>query len=208
VVISVLKTQFVCGFRDIRGEPYAGRSGRHDPNVPAVVTTNGAGPHNVQLFVLSADGTVLHCLPGYWSPQDLLYELRFALTLKPLWENADLPLDRKRQLGSLATLADIPRHPLDMVARSHLQNFDAKEEENKPDSDFRFRPGDYPPRIRMAKHGELKTTDQVVHERMARRPFVPYEDFDVAQFCDYGKFRYDKQEEQREPGAPPKKKKN
>ena len=55
------------------------------------------------------------------------------------------------------------------MARSHLQDFDAKKEESKPLSDFRFRLGDYRPPVRMAKHGDLKSTDQVVHERMARR---------------------------------------
>ena len=47
------------------------------------------------------------------------------------------------------------------------------------------------------KHNNLKSTVQVVHERMAQRPFVPYEDFDVEKFSDYGKWRYDKKEETR-----------
>ena len=41
-VLNVLKNQFVCGFKNITGEPYAGKSGHHDTDAPAVVTTNGA----------------------------------------------------------------------------------------------------------------------------------------------------------------------
>ena len=60
-VMNVLKNQFVCGYRNIAGEPYAGRSGHHETDSPAVLTTNGAGPHSVQMFFLNSDGTALHC---------------------------------------------------------------------------------------------------------------------------------------------------
>ena len=30
---------------------------------------------------------------------------------------------------------------------------------------------------------------------MAQRPFVPYDEFDVAEFADYGKQRYDNKED-------------
>jgi hypothetical protein len=43
----------------------------------------------------------------------------------------------------------------------------------------------------------LKTTDQVVHERMAQRAYIPYDEFDVEKFCDYGQLRYDKKEDTR-----------
>jgi hypothetical protein len=46
----------------------------------------------------------------------------------------------------------------------------------------------------MQRQSDLKAVDQVVHERMARRPFVAYESFDVENFSDYGKMRYDKHE--------------
>jgi hypothetical protein len=200
-VLNVLKNQFVCGYKNIKGEAYAGRSGQHDVTSPAVVTTNGAGPHNVQMFLLSSDGTVLHCLPGYWAPQDLLYEIRFALALDKIWHNPNLSPERKRSLSRQAQLESIKYHPRDMMARSHLQSFDAKHEEGKAHSDFRFKPGDFRPAYHPAKHGNLKTTDQVVHERMAQRPFVAYENFDVEKFSDYGKIRYDKKEETREVAA-------
>jgi hypothetical protein len=64
-----------------------------------------------------------------------------------------------------------------------------------------LKPGDYHPPVlvaakKVAKMGDLKSVDQVVHERMAQRPFVPYEDFAVEKFSDYGKMGYDKHENQ------------
>jgi hypothetical protein len=200
IVLNILKNQFVCGFRNIIGEPYAGKSGKHDPDSPAVLTTNGAGPHNVQIFMLSSDGTVLHCLPGYWCSEDLVYEMQFAMAQNRIWQNASLSLDRKQKLFQQANLQSIRVHSPAMRQRSHLQSFDAKEERQKADSDFKYRPGDYHPPVyvtgkhKMAKQSDLKTVDQVVHERMARRPFVAYESFDVESFSDYGKMRYDKHE--------------
>jgi hypothetical protein len=200
-VLRVLKTQFVCGFKNITGEPYAGKSGHHDTDSPAVVTTNGAGPHNVQLFFLSSDGVVLHCLPGYWAPQDLLLEMRFAQNQNQLWRNTSLSPAAREKRFKQANLTIVRQLPPDMLLRSHLQGFDAKHEEKKPTSDFRFKAGDYRPIYPMPKHANLKTTVQVVHERMAQRPFVPYGDFDVAEFSDYGKWRYDKKEESRVAGG-------
>ena len=44
----------------------------------------------------------------------------------------------------------------------------------------------------------FKTCDVIMHQRMAARPFVRYENFDTAQFIDYGKLKYDKQEDYRD----------
>jgi hypothetical protein len=198
MVLNVLKQKFVVGFKNITGESYAGKSGRHAPTAPAVETTNGAGPHNVQLFVLSADGTVLHCLPGYWHPQDLVTELRFALELDKLWRNPILATDAKQKQFAQAHREIIRNLPVGLIARSHLQSFDAKHEEQKKTSDFRFASGDFRPAGATGKNKNLKPTVQVVHERMAQRPFVAYEKFDVEHFSDYGKWRYDKKEETRE----------
>ena len=40
----------------------------------------------------------------------------------------------------------------------------------------------------------FKTTDQIMHERMVRRPFVAYNKFDVAKYAEYGRPLYDKSE--------------
>lgn len=198
-VLQALRSNFICCFKNVINEPYIGSSRRHAPDSPAVETTNGAGPHNVQNVFLSADGTVLHALPGYWSPQDMLYYLRYVIGMDQLWKNPNLDLQTKRAMFQQANLWEIRNHPADMRARSHLQRFDAAVERKKADSDFKFRPGDFRPPSQARQ--DLKSTDQVIHERMAMRPFVPYEQFDLGKFCDYGKFFYDKNEESREPGV-------
>ena len=38
------------------GEPYAGNSGTHMPRGNAIETTNGAGSHNIQMFLMNPDG--------------------------------------------------------------------------------------------------------------------------------------------------------
>jgi hypothetical protein len=197
-VLNVLKSQFVCGYRNITGESYAGKSGKHETDGQAIVTTNGAGPHNVQLFFLSKEGVVLHALLGYWSPRDLLWEIRFAQGMQRLWQGSPMSAEDKRKGFQQANLLAIRQLPLDMVARSHLQAFDAKKELKEAASDFRYKPGDYHPPLRTGKRDNLKSTVQVIHERMAQRPFVAYEDFDVADFSDYGKQRYDKKEDMRD----------
>ena len=50
-MFSVLKSQFVCGTRDITGQPWAGVSGEHELDGQAYLAYNGAGPHNIQLFL-------------------------------------------------------------------------------------------------------------------------------------------------------------
>jgi hypothetical protein len=197
-VFNILKSQFVCGYCNITGESYAGKSGKHETDGQAIVTTNGAGPHNVQLFFLSEEGVVLHALLGYWDPRDLLWELRFAQRMHHLWHSSAKSEADKRKEFQKANLLALRQLPLDLVARSHLQSFDAKRELKQTASDFHFRPGDYRPPVRAGKHNDLKSTVQVIHERMAQWPFVPYEEFDVAEFADYGKQRYDKKEDLRD----------
>src|SRR6185436_3292777 len=46
--------------------------------------------HNIQLFMLSADGTVLHCLPGYWETHDLASEIKLAEDLNKVWLDPSL----------------------------------------------------------------------------------------------------------------------
>src|SRR5947207_15647242 len=87
-MLATLKSRFICGVRDITGEPWAGRSGIHAPDGQAFLADNGAGPHNLQLFILSSDGVVLHCLPGYWNPHDLAGEIQLAEKLNRVWRSS------------------------------------------------------------------------------------------------------------------------
>jgi hypothetical protein len=192
----MLKNDFICGFKDISHKHYAGASGKHKPDENAVDTTNGAGPHNLQLFVLTPDGTVLHCLPGYWHSKDLASELQFAEQLNELWKDPTLSAEQKRAKFSEMNLEQITMEPPGMSKRSHMQGFDLKEEAKKRPNNGFFKD----PRLvdRMAGTTppyNVKTVDVVMHERMAQRPFIAYADFDVANYSAYGKNEYDKHEQ-------------
>jgi hypothetical protein len=106
---SVLKNELVCGYRDISKESFAGFSGKHDVGGQAINTTNGAGPTNLQTFLMAPDGTVLHCLPGYWSPSDLVSEIEFAGRLYDVWSDQKLSSSQKNNLFSSMHLSHIKR---------------------------------------------------------------------------------------------------
>lgn len=174
--------------------PWAGDSGIHPPDGGAVSTTNGAGPHNIQIFVLNKQGMVLTCLPGYWDPRDLAYELKFAETLNDVWNSKDLTLAQKKSTYTKMHLAHIGEHSKAMHGRSEMQGFDKKYEmEKRPTTSDTILSQTGGP----AKMGGFifKTTDQIFHERLAKQPFVTYNDFNVTAFSDYGKHRYNKNEE-------------
>ncbi len=197
----MLKNDFICGYTDITDKSFAGMSGRHERQGNAVHTSNGAGPHNIQMFVLAPDGTVLHCLPGYWDPRDLARELKFAEQLNKVWTDRTLRTSEKNQLFSTLQLRHIDTHPQQMVARSHMQGFDQKYEAehrlntsdtiaNRTMAAAFLQPMGHAPQV------AFKTTDVIMHERMAKRPFEPFERFDVAAYSDYGKPLYDKNEDE------------
>ena len=198
---SELKTKFVCGTKDIENEPYCGKSGRHAPDGKAINTTNGAGPHNLQLFVLAPDGTVLHCLPGFWAAADLVQELQLGEQLYKVWKDPKLTRGQKNQMFSRMQMSHIAEHPPDMVRRSRMQGFDQKfEAKNRPYTSDTVRNAQLAVQALQQNDNRLlnqafKTTDQIAHERMAQRPFQPYKQFDVAAYTDYGKQRYEKNED-------------
>ncbi|MBI3270689.1 MAG: hypothetical protein HYZ53_16920 [Planctomycetes bacterium] len=196
-VLSTLQANFVSGWRNIQGEEYCGRSGQHPTDTAAVYTTNGAGPHNTQLFMLAADGTVLHCLPGFWSPEDFLTEAAFAKDLNGVWQNPSLSRAEKDKLFTSMHKQHVQKHSQDMVNRSVMQGFDKKFEERRSlISDCILRSDDAQPAHRPIRgKDEFKTTDQILHDRLAKTPFVPYERFDVAAFADYGRALYDKKQD-------------
>jgi hypothetical protein len=123
---STLRNHFVCGYKNIMQEGYAGDSGVHPIDGNAVNTTNGAGPHNLQTFVMTADGTVLHCLPGFWSSADLAAELEVAEKLSYIWEDKAISSAHKADLFKRIHLEHLKNHSAELVARSHLQGFDAQ----------------------------------------------------------------------------------
>lgn len=183
----------MCGFRDISAEPYAGQSGEHSPDSGSTDTTNGSGSRNLQLFVLAPDGTVVHALPGYWNPHDLVHELKLAEQLAHIW-GSPMEFAGKQDEFHRLQMAHVADHSAAMVRRSEIQGFDkgtevarnaqaAEKGETLNPSTIDDSSGD---------GNKLKTVDLIMHERMAVRPFVPFDEFDVADFVDLGGTFYDK----------------
>lgn len=198
---STLKDNFVCGVKDITNESYSGVSGRHEVDGQAVNTTNGAGPHNIQMFVLASDGTVLTCLPGYWNAEDLVGELELARQLNTVYHDPSLSRTQKNQMFSQMQMAHLEQHSLAEHRRSRMQSFDQKfEAKNRLNTSDTIAHPELitDPNAKMIPQEAFKTTDEIMHARMAARPFVPYNQFDVAAYADYGRPKYDKHEDLRD----------
>ncbi|MDF1663234.1 MAG: hypothetical protein P1V97_15770, partial [Planctomycetota bacterium] len=105
-VFNLLKTRFVCGWKDISKESYAGRSSAHELENPGVKTSNGAGAHNIQLFFMTPDGTVLQCMPGYWTSTDLALIINELVEpLNKIWKTRNYSKTKKHRLYAEAQLA-------------------------------------------------------------------------------------------------------
>jgi hypothetical protein len=193
-VFSKLKSDFVVGWRNIITEKYVGESFGYTCDQTAVGTTNGAGPHNVQIFVLAPDLTVLHALPGFWHPEDLAQELEFSKTLHRLWNDNGRSRQEKDVMFAQLQLAEPKNHSKTTTIRSSWQGFDAKNEQKRRDAghtrDTFLTSVDGSVAERRGRP-KMKPINQLVHERMAQRPFVKFKDFDVAVFADYGRILYD-----------------
>jgi hypothetical protein len=140
--------------------------------------------------VLSSDGTVLTCLPGFWNPQDLVGELQLAEDLNRVWINPNLSRAQKDNSFRALQLGHIRQHSPQLASRSQMQGFDKQFEVRHGRHADVFEGG-------QASEAAIKTTDVIMHERMARQPFVPYDQFNVAAFVDYGRQQYDKNENMR-----------
>jgi len=181
-IIELLNQHFICGWRNINGvEAYAGRSHGHPVCSTATHTSNGAGGRNVQIMIISPERDVLHVLPGYWNPDALRHELEFSLELAKICRQ-DLPRSEKSDAFLLAHLNHAALHSGLMTRDSELQGFDAMREESIEKSDFKKRGGE---------GNAERTVDQVMHERMARRPLLKVDEFDLANVIHYGAKFYD-----------------
>ncbi|MEE9127297.1 MAG: hypothetical protein V3U11_09165 [Planctomycetota bacterium] len=190
----MLKSDFVLGWKNIINERYVGRSFGYTSRQSSVGTTNGAGPHNVQIFVLSPEGVVLHALPGFWHPEDLADELRLAKAMQKLWESKNHTWVQKRKMFRRMQLAAARHQSKDTYARSTWQSFDEHNERARlargPRDTFQSNEDGY---LLADRRGnlKLKPINVLVHERMANRGFVWFDDFDIAEFIDYGNRFYD-----------------
>lgn len=172
------------------------------PTGNAVSTTNGAGPHNLQTFVLAPDGTVMTCLPGYWAPQDLVSELKLGQDIYKVYSDKYLSKAEKDARFRQMQQDHFRTHSPQEQRRSRMQGFDMKYEAKN-----RLQTSDCILDSRMASvvlqkgmkapPGAFKTTDQIMHDRMSQRPFINYQNFDVVAYTDYGRPFYNKNEDQR-----------
>jgi len=183
----MLEHDFVLGWSNIWKQPYVGMSGGYSRHAHAVGTTNGAGAHNLQLFVLAPDGTVLHALPGFWHPEDLARELRFAKVAARLWEDDTRTRAQKDRMLVRLHLAEIRRQSPETYARSGWQDFDERTERARAQREARDT-------VLTNALGEIigmKPLNVLAHERVLQQPFVPFTEFDIGRFVDYGTLYYD-----------------
>lgn len=192
-VLDLLRDSFTVAWRNIHKDEHVGLSSGYRCSQTALGTTNGAGGRNVQLVVLAPDETVLHVLPGFWHPEDLARELRFARTLCELWCDAGKTREQKQRIKARMHAAHVRELPAAAIARSGWQGFDRRAELDRADAGTRDTfvrsPGGA---ILHDRHGpRLKPIVTLVHDRMLARPFVPLAAFDMAVFVDYGRPYYD-----------------
>lgn len=154
--------------------------------------------------MLAPDGTVLHCLPGYWDSKDISAELDLADRLFAIWQDRSIPLEQKQTLFKTEHIRHIASHPPDTVARSELQGFDrAHIAKNKNNLAYAIKD------LNLLSQGDphhppleaFKTTDVIMHERLSNHPFQSYAAFDIPSYVSYGCHHYDKNENEMEPGA-------
>jgi len=190
-VLDLLQKRFVVGARNIERERHVGTSHGYRCNQTAVGTTNGAGGRNVQLVMLASDGTVLHVLPGFWSPEDLAAELRLGLELHSLHRDESFPEDRKEAMYLALHRSFLAHQSAASLARCEWQSFDAAAERARLESGPRDTFALMLDTQGKVVPGGLKPTSVVVHERMMARPFVKLAAFDMETFVDYGRAYYD-----------------
>ncbi len=190
-VLALLRDRFVLGTRNIERASHVGTSHGYRRDQSAVGTTNGAGARNVQILVLAADTAIVHAIPGFWHPAELIAELRLALELHALHHDDDrspaakLAMFRALHLAA-GRRASTPRddwQPFDRVAELERA---AQAPRDTLRCDDRGAPV-------LARDGqpELKPIHRLLHDRLLAQPFAPLAAFDVEAFVDYGRPYYD-----------------
>jgi hypothetical protein len=190
-VLPILERDFVLAWRNIKTEDYVGNSMGYKRDQSCVGTTNGAGGRNVQIFILSPDHVVLHALPGFWHPDDLAHELELAKVAWRLWRDESRSDADKRTMYSRIVLADLRFQDPGTYARSDWQSFDKSYQSGKIDRDT-FERNDLG-NVKRTESGApiLKPLNVLAHQRMAARAFLPFDEFDVDAFVEYGQRYYD-----------------
>lgn len=189
LVVAALREHFVVGRADLERVPHVGLSLGYDPDQTAMGTTNGAGGRNVQILVLAADGTLVHALPGYWHALDLMPELDLARQLHGLYGSATHTREQKEVMARVLQKGFARNAHSGTTNRTRWRDVDAATERERARSELRDT-------LQLDARGkpvvdakgilQLKPLLQVVHERLAARPFVAFASFDMEAFVDYG----------------------
>lgn len=189
-VQRVLANEFVLGWQNIEKAEHVGLSHGYRKDQTAVGTTNGAGGRNLQIVLMAPDSTVLHVLPGFWHPEDLVVELEFARALYRLWLDEGRTHAAKVAMFTAMHRAFLHRLSPATIARSDWQSFDAAAELE------RVGRGEVRDTVVADASGppKMKPVCQLLHERMAQRPFQKLADFDMESYVDYGRAFYDNNE--------------
>ncbi len=193
-VLDLLQDRFVLGTRNIERDLHDGISHGYQCNQTAVGTTNGAGGRNLQILVLDADQTVIHVLPGFWHPEELVAELGLALELHRLYRQSGMYPPHKLAMFRRLHEAQLARYGATAARRSEWQDFDGWEEFSRAGGGLRdtlvYDDAGQPMR---GANGRpvMRPMLQVVHERQMAQPFRKLADFDMETFVDYGRPFYD-----------------
>jgi len=190
-VLAKLRERFVLGRADLEAAPHVGVSNGYRPDQTALGATNGAGGRNLQLVVLAADGTVVHAVPGFWHPLDLLPELELARHLHDLHGSPDHTAAQKLAMARTLHRGFLRELGSGTLGRSAWRAEDEAAEQEQPVRDS-FARDDKGLVVRGAGGlPKLVPLVQLVHERMLARGFVPCAAFDWESFVDYGTPRHD-----------------
>lgn len=188
-VLAELREHFVVGRADLERAPHVGLSLGYEADQTAMGTTNGAGGRNVQILVLAADGTLVHALPGYWHALDLLPELDLARQLHSLYGSTAHTREQKEAMARVLQKGFARNAHSGLQNRTRWRDVDAAIERERG----RAEPRDTcqvdakgKPVVDAKGILQLKPLLQVVHERLAARPFVALASFDMEAFVDYG----------------------
>lgn len=185
-VIDFIGSRFILAHKNIEKAKHVGMSQGYSKSQSAVGTTNGAGPRNVQFLILAADETVLHALPGFWHPEDLIPELQLAFEINRLYLDEQKSSNQKAKMYEMLHNSHMRRHGAEAVRRGQWQGFDRHFEAQRVQREERDT-------FRTLANGELqlKSVPEVIHDRMLTRRFKKLDDFDLETFVDYGRPFYD-----------------
>ena len=119
MVAKALRRSFVCAWMN-KAPQTQFPDGMYD-NAPAPCRLrNGAGVTNVTAIFASAEGTVVHAMPGYLDPASFLTHLDFALALHSELSDPGVSRERRAGLYAEAHRQAAKRTEIDLEQGAHM----------------------------------------------------------------------------------------